>query len=190
MEKLVPLGLSNKHIHLSKEDLDILFGEGYELTNMKDLVQPGQYACEETVEVVGPKGSFPKVRVLGPTRPETQLEISIADGVKLGEYNVPVRASGKLADTPGFELKGPAGSVKKDYGMIVAERHIHLSASEGEEFGLKDGEVVSVKLEGPRGLIFNNVLVRTGDGHKKEMHLDLDEGNAAGAKNGDVATIL
>ncbi|MEG0310621.1 MAG: phosphate propanoyltransferase, partial [Eubacterium sp.] len=184
MERRVPLGLSNKHIHLSQEDLEILFGEGYELVPKKFLVQPGQFAAMEKVDIVGPKNTIKGVRVLGPVRTETQLEINIADGITLGIYQVPIRLSGSLENTPGFTIVGPNGTVVKEKGMIVAERHIHLATEEGANYNLKDGDVVSVRLKGPRGLVFNNVLVRVGDKHKMEMHIDIEEGNAAGAGNG------
>ncbi len=190
MERRVPLGLSNKHIHLSQEDLDALFGEGYELTPKKFLVQPGQFAAVEKVDIVGPKNTLKGVRVLGPVRSETQLEISIADGVKLGIHQVPIRLSGDLENTPGFTIIGPKGTVVKERGMIVAERHIHLSTEEGANYNLKDGDIVSVRLKGPRGLVFNNVLVRVGDKHKMEMHIDVEEGNAAGARNSQLACIV
>ena len=190
MERRVPLGLSNKHIHLSQEDLEALFGEGYELTPKKFLVQPGQFAAVEKVDIVGPKNTLAGVRVLGPVRPETQLELNIADGVKLGIHQVPIRLSGDLEGTPGFTIIGPKGKVVKEKGMIVAERHIHLSTEEGANYNLKDGDIVSVRLKGPRGLVFNNVLVRVGDKHKMEMHIDIEEGNAAGARNGQLACIV
>ncbi|MDO4289495.1 MAG: phosphate propanoyltransferase [Eubacterium sp.] len=190
MERRVPLGLSNKHIHLSQEDLDALFGKDYELTPKKFLVQPGQFAALEKVDIVGPKSTLKGIRVLGPVRSETQLELNIADGVKLGIHQVPIRLSGDLENTPGFTIIGPKGTVVKEKGMIVAERHIHLSTEEGANYNLKDGDIVSVRLKGPRGLIFNNVLVRVGDKHKMEMHIDIEEGNAAGARNGQLACIV
>lgn len=184
----LPIALSNKHIHLSQADLEALFGEGYELTHKKDLSQPGQFACEEMVEVVGPKGST-KMRVLGPVRPESQVEVSLADARGLG-IAVPVRQSGDVEGTPGAKLVGPKGEVEMSRGVIVAARHIHMSLEDAEKFGVKDKDVVSVKTEGIRGLVFNNVLVRANANFKLEMHVDLEEGNAAGVKNGDLVELI
>lgn len=189
MERKVPIGLSNKHIHVSQADLEALFGKGYKLTPMKDLSQPGQYASEEKVDVVGPKGTIKGIRILGPVRPETQVEVLIGDGFSLG-IRAPLRNSGDIADTPGVKLVGPAGEIEIDKGAIVAARHIHMNTEEGAAYELKDKDVVCVKLEGPRGLIFDNVLVRVHPDFKLDMHLDVEEGNAAGAKNGQLATIL
>lgn len=188
MKKMVSVGLSNRHIHLSKEHVEILFGKGYELTNFKDLSQPGQFACNEKVEVVGPKGSS-ILRILGPARNRTQVEVSITDGFGLG-LKVPVRNSGDLDGSPGAKLIGPAGEVVLEDGVIAAARHIHMHTSDAEKFGLEDKSFVSVKTEGPRGLIFNNVLVRVHETFALDFHLDIDEGNAAGLKNGTMIEIL
>ncbi|MDD6920115.1 MAG: phosphate propanoyltransferase [Eubacteriales bacterium] len=185
----VKIGLSNKHLHLAQKDIDVLFGEGYKLTPMKDLVQPGQYACEEKVDIVGPKKTLHGVRVLGPARPETQVELSLTDARTIG-IKAPVKESGKLEGTPGCTLVGPAGSVELDHGVIAALRHVHLSAAQAEEAGVKDKEVVSIKIGGERGLVFDNVLVRAGDGHEREAHLDTDEGNAAGCGPDAVCEII
>jgi putative phosphotransacetylase len=159
------------------------------LTWKQDLKQPGQYACQETVIVRGPKGEFKKVRVLGPLRPETQLEISKTDSFTLG-VSTPVRESGDLKDTPGIEIIGPAGSVKKDHGVIVALRHIHMSTEDAKKFGVKDKDVVDVIVGNEtRKAILTNVLVRVSDKFVLEMHLDIDEGNAVGAGNNDPAYI-
>lgn len=188
-KKVVPVGLSNRHIHLTKEHLDILFGEGYELTKMKDLSQPGQYASNEKVDVVGPKGTLKGVRILGPTRKETQIEISLTDSFVLG-VTPPVRYSGDLTDSPGSKIIGPKGEVTIDKGIIAAVRHIHMHTSDAENFGVTDKEIVSVKVEGKRGLVFNNVLVRVHKEYALEMHVDIDEGNAAGLKNGSMVELL
>ena len=180
----LPIALSNKHIHLSQADLEALFGEGYELTHKKDLSQPGQFACEEMVEVVGPKGST-KMRVLGPVRPESQVEVSLADARGLG-IAVPVRQSGDVEGTPGCKLVGPKGEVEMSRGVIVAARHIHMSLEDAEKFGVKDKDIVSVQTQGERALLFNNVLVRANAAFALEMHVDLEEGNAAGVKNGEI----
>ncbi|MBC3797453.1 phosphate propanoyltransferase [Acetobacterium paludosum] len=188
MERKVPIGLSNKHIHLSQTDLEALFGKGYQLTPMKDLSQPGQFACEEKVDVVGPKGKQ-TMRILGPVRPETQIEVSIGDGFVLG-LKVPIRNSGDIDGTPGVKIVGPAGEIEIGKGVLVAGRHIHMSPDEAKTYNLKDKDVVSVKLDGPRGLTFDNVLVRVNPNYLLDMHIDVEEGNAAGAKNGQTATIL
>lgn len=185
----VEVGLSNKHLHLKQEDIEVLFGKGHQLTSLKPLKQPGQYACEEKVDMVGPKGTLKGIRVLGPARPETQVELALTDARAIG-ITAPVRESGKLDGTPGIKLIGPAGEVDLDHGVIIALRHIHLTPAQAEEAGVKDKQVVSVRVGGERGLIFENVLIRSGDGHTDEIHLDTDEGNAAGLKNGDVGEII
>ena len=189
LKEMVPVGLSNRHIHLSKEDLEVLFGEGYELTKWKDLSQPGQYAAEEKVDVAGVKGTLKGVRILGPTRKETQVEVSLTDSFVLG-VNPPVRDSGDLVDSPGAKIVGPKGEITIDKGVIVAARHIHMHTSDAESFGVLDKEIVSVKVEGKRGLIFDNVLVRVHKDYALEMHVDIDEGNAASLKNGSMIKLL
>ena len=185
----VKIGLSNKHLHLQKEHVEILFGKGHELTPTKPLVQPGQFACEEKVDIVGPKNTLKGIRVLGPARPETQVEVAMTDARTLG-IKAPVRESGKLEGTPGCKIVGPCGEVEIDHGVIVALRHVHLSPAQAEEAGVKDKDIVSIKIEGERGLVFNNVLVRSGDAHEREVHLDTDEGNAAGCGPDAVCTII
>ena len=184
----LPIALSNKHVHLSQADVDVLFGEGYQLTPFKPLSPPGQYACEEKVTVVGPKGQQ-TMRVLGPVRPESQVEVSLADARGLG-LSVPVRQSGDIDGTPAFKLVGPNGEVECEKGIIVAARHIHMSLEDAEKFGVKDKDVVSVKTEGLRGLTFHNVLVRASEKFALEMHVDIEEGNAAGVKNGDLVELI
>jgi putative phosphotransacetylase len=186
---MVPVGMSNRHIHLSKEHLEILFGEGFELTKMKDLSQPGQYAANEKVDIVGPKGTLKGVRILGPVRKETQIEISITDGFVLG-VNPPVRDSGDLAGSPGAKIIGPKGEVEIDKGIIAAARHIHMHTTDAEKFGVVDKDIVSVKIEGKRGLTFDNVLVRVHKDYALEMHVDIDEGNAASLKNGSMVEVI
>lgn len=189
MKTKLPIALSNRHIHLSQEHLDVLFGKGYELTKSKDLSQPGQYACEEKVDVIGPKREIKGVRILGPVRGDTQLEVSIADAFSLGIQPL-IRNSGDIANTPGAKLIGPKGEVDLEDGIIVAARHIHMHTRDGEDFGVKDNEIVKVKTDGPRGLVFDNVLVRINDTYALEMHVDLEEGNAAGLKNCDTVEII
>lgn len=189
MKKTLPIAMSNRHIHLSQKDLDILFGEGYELTKFKDLSQPGQYACEEKVDTVGPKGTIKGVRILGPVRGESQYEVSVSDAFGLGVKPV-IRNSGDIEDTPGVKLVGPKGEVELDKGVIVAARHIHMHTSDAEEFDVKDKDIVSIKVDGPRGLTFDNVLVRVSDKFALEMHVDIEEGNASGIKNGDMVELV
>lgn len=178
----IPIGVSNHHVHLAHEDLAKLFGVGAKLTNFKDLSQPGQFACEEKVTLVGPKGVIENVRILGPTRNQTQIELLQSDCVKLG-VKAPVRDSGDLAGSAGLTLVGPKGAVTINEGAIVAARHIHMHTNDGDRFRLKDGDRVSVKVLGPRGLIFDEVLIRVSDKYKLEMHIDFDEANAAGVGN-------
>ncbi|MDR1854845.1 MAG: phosphate propanoyltransferase [Azoarcus sp.] len=185
----VPVGISNKHLHLSEQDLAALFGAGHKLTPYKELVQPGQYAAEEQVDLVGPKGSFKHIRIIGPTRPQTQVEISKTDARALG-IDPPVRESGKLSGSPGIKLVGPKGEVTLGEGTIVALRHIHLSPSQAAEAGVKDKDLVDVKTTGTRPLIFEDVLIRSGDAHFREFHIDTDEANAAGLANGNEVEIL
>ncbi|MDD2215355.1 MAG: phosphate propanoyltransferase [Eubacteriales bacterium] len=189
MSYQVPVGLSNKHLHLSAEDLETLFGKGYKLTPTKSLKQPGQFACEEKVDIVGPKKTLKNVRILGPIRPETQVELALTDARTIG-LAVPVKESGKLAGTPGVKLVGSAGEVELDHGVIAALRHVHLSPDQAKEAGVVDKQIVSIKVGGERGLIFDNVLVRSGESHEAEAHFDTDEGNAAGLANNDLVEIL
>jgi putative phosphotransacetylase len=185
----VPIGISNKHLHLSEEDLATLFGKGNKLTPYKELVQPGQYAAHEQVDIIGPKGSFKNIRIIGPTRPQTQVEVSMTDARQLG-IDPPVRESGKLQGSPGVKLVGPKGEVELKEGVIVALRHIHLSPAQAKEAGLQDKDLVDVKTSGKRPLIFEDVLIRSGEGHFREFHIDTDEANAAGVANNDEAEIL
>ena len=180
MEKKVIIETSARHIHLTCEHVDVLFGAGHVLTNKKDLSQPGQFACEEKVELVGPKGTL-KVSVLGPERKATQVELSYTDARTLGLKNVPVRESGDIAGTPGLKLVGPCGEVEISEGVIIAKRHIHMTSSDAAAFGVADKQIVSVKVEGDRGLVFGNVVVRVNDSFALAMHIDTDECNAAGA---------
>ncbi|MGN8913437.1 phosphate propanoyltransferase [Anaerofustis butyriciformans] len=188
MKTKVPVGLSNKHVHLSRKDIDALFGEGYELTIKKPISQPGQFAAEEFVDVVGPKGTI-KMRVLGPARPHAQIEILASDTFKLGVPKV-IRDSWDLDGTPGCILRGPKGEVEIDKGVIVASRHIHMTIPQAKEYGVKDGDIVKVRVPGERGLIFENVLIRSNERCGLEMHIDIEEGNAAGCKNGDMLEII
>ena len=185
MKFTVTVGLSNKHVHLSQEHIDILFGKGYELTSIKDLTQPGQFACDEKVDLVGPKRTIKGVRILGPARKETQVELSLSDGFTLGITELPVRDSGKTEGTPGLKIVGPKGEVEIEKGVIAAARHLHMHTTDAEKYGLKDKDIVSVKVNGPRGLTFDNVLVRVNEQYALDLHVDIEEGNASGLKNGD-----
>ena len=185
----VEIGISNKHLHLSQEDVEKLFGEGYKLTPVKDLKQPGQYAADEKVDLVGPKGTLPKIRVLGPTRPETQVELSMTDARSVG-LDAPIRESGVLDGSPGMKIVGPKGEVELKKGAIIALRHIHLSEEQAKEAGVKDKELVDVVTSGTRPIIFKDVLIRAGSKYEREFHLDTDEANAAGVKNNDLAEII
>jgi putative phosphotransacetylase len=186
---MIPVGVSNRHIHLSQEHLAQLFGPQFELTVLKGLSQPGQFAANETVTVEGPKGTIENVRILGPARSMTQLEISKTDSFKLG-INAPVRLSGDIEGTPGIIIHGPKGTITVDKGVIIAKRHIHMTPSDAEKFGVKDNQVVKVKTFGERALIFDEVVVRVNEKFALDMHIDTDEANAAGLKTGDHVELL
>lgn len=188
-EKRIPVGVSNRHVHLSQADLAILFGPEFQLSRYKELSQPGQFACEQKVTLVGAKGIIQNVRILGPVRSKTQVEISAGDGVTLG-VKAPLRDSGDLQGSAGIALLGPAGVVMLQEGVIVAARHIHMHSSDAVRWGVQDGDRVSVRVTGPRGIIFNEVLIRSSDQYKLEMHIDLDEANAAFLKNAEYVEII
>ena len=173
----IPIGVSNHHLHLSQTDLNKLFGKGYELTNIKDLSQPGQYACKETVIICGPKGAIEKIRILGPVRSKTQVEIFTGDNFKLG-VKAPIRLSGDLEGTPGVTIIGPKGSVQLKEGVIVAQRHIHMLPSDAQAFEVHDSQIVDIEIDGPRGGLYKNVIVRANDASALECHLDTEEANA------------
>lgn len=189
MKTKLPVALSNRHMHVSKKDAEVLFGKNCCLTELKPLSQPDQYACEEKVDLEGPKGSIKGVRLLGPFREETQVEVSFTDARALG-VKAPLANSGELEGTPGIKIIGPKGTIELENGVIVAARHIHFSPEEAREFGVEDYDVVKVKTSGPRAVIFENTLVRVSPAFKLEMHVDLDEGNAAGLSNGDIVEIV
>ena len=171
---------SARHLHLTQAAVDALFGTGYQLTKKKDLSQPGQYACAEKVEVVGPKGSL-MMSILGPTRPESQVEISYTDARALG-VTAPIRESGDIAGTPGITLKVGENTLTLEEGVIIAKRHIHLTPEAAAEFGVADKEVVKVKVSGTgRTTIFDDVVIRVKDSFAPAMHIDTDECNAAAA---------
>ncbi len=184
----VPAAVSARHVHLCAADAETLFGKGYELRKRHAINQPGQYACEEVLTLEGPKGRL-DVRVLGPVRKETQAEISMSDAIRLGIEPV-IRMSGDIEGTQGGKLIGPKGGINLIKGVIVSARHLHLSAEEAGLFGLKNGDVVSVRKPGTREVVFGNVAVRAGEGHSLEVHMDTDEANAAGIKSGDILELI
>lgn len=179
-DNLVPVGVSNRHIHLSQEHLEVLFGKGYELTKLKDLSQPGQYACAEKLEVVGPKGKL-KASILGPTRPATQVELSLTDARSIG-VSAPIRESGSIDGTPGCKLVNPENGAEYEIatGVIAAKRHIHLTPADAAEIGVADKQIVSVKItNADRSTIFGDVVCRVSDKFATAMHIDTDEANAS-----------
>lgn len=187
---IVLVETSARHIHLSRKALDILFGEGYELTPKKELSQPGQYACEERVTVVGPKKELAGVSILGPVRPETQLELSLTDARSIG-INAPIRESGDIKGSAGCKLIGPKGELEISEGVVIAKRHIHMTPEDAELFGVKDTQVVKVAVESnDRSLIFGDVIVRVSPKYALAMHIDTDESNAAGMAPGTMGEII
>ena len=185
----VPVGVSARHIHLTQEHVEALFGEGYHLTKKKDLMG-GQYACNETVTIVGLKlRAIENVRVLGPVRNASQLEISATDAMKLG-VAAPIRESGNVAGSAPIAVVGPKGVIYLKEGCIIAMRHIHMSPADATAAGVSDGDIVSVKVDNERGTIFNQVKIRVSDSFTLEMHIDTDEANASKIKTGDMVTIM
>ena len=186
----VPVGVSNRHIHLSREDLNTLFGEGYELTPVKELSQPGQYACKEQLTIVGPSlRPIEGVRVLGPVRKRSQVEISKTDSYTL-KVKPPVRESGNITGSSPITVIGPMGAVTLAEGCIIANRHIHMSPSEAMEFGIADGDTVTVDVFGTRRTRWYDVQVRVHPDFRLEMHVDTDDANAAGIGNGAKVKIV
>ncbi|MHC0037032.1 phosphate propanoyltransferase [Pseudoneobacillus sp. C159] len=185
----IPIAVSNRHIHLSREHLERLFGHGYQLHKLKDLSQPGQFAAKETVTLIGPKGKLEKVRILGPARGDTQIEVSLFDGYTLG-ITPPIRDSGDIVGTPSVTIQGPRGQLTVQQGLICAARHIHMHTDDAARFHVSNGQRVQVKVGGQRGVIFDQVLVRVSPRYKLEMHIDVDEANAAQIKNGQIGELL
>ena len=177
MENKILVETSARHVHLTKEAVEILFGAGHELTNKKDLSQPGQFACEEKVTVIGPKGAI-KASVLGPTRPANQVELSLTDARTIGVV-APIRESGDVAGTPGCTLEGPCGKVEISEGVIAAKRHIHFNEEQAAALGVVDKQIVSVKVDTARPVIFGDVVCRVNKNFELAMHIDTDESNAA-----------
>ena len=182
--------ISARHVHVSKEALETLFGAGYELTPKKDLSQPGQFACEERVTVVGPKKELAGVSILGPCRPETQVELSATDARSIG-VKAPIRESGDLEGSGGCKLVGPKGEVELNDGVIIAKRHIHMTPADAEKYNLVDKQIVSVKADSDgRALIFGDVIVRVSPSYALAMHIDTDESNAASCTPGMEGDII
>ncbi len=188
-EAFIEVEASGRHVHLSREDVDKLFGKGYNLTKLRDLSQPGQYACKERVTITGPKGSIKNVIVLGPCRKETQVEISLTDGAVLG-VKAPIKQSGDLEGTLGIGISTENGCVQLDKGLMVAKRHIHIKPEDAKTFDVNDNEIVQVKVMGQRPLIFDDVVVRVSDSFETYMHIDYDEANACGYSKGTFAKII
>lgn len=178
MDNKILVETSARHVHLTAEHIEALFGKGATLTQKKELSQPGQFACEERVKLVGPKKEIPNVIILGPARPATQVEISFTDARTLG-VTAPVRESGDIAGTPGLKLVGPAGEVDLTEGVIVAKRHIHFTPEDAERLGVSDKEIVKVKIESERTTIYDDVVIRVSPKFALAMHIDTDEANAA-----------
>ncbi len=190
MGKTFIVETSARHVHVTAEDLEILFGKGATLTNKKDLSQPGQFACEERVNVVGPKGELKNVSILGPVRPATQIEVSATDARALG-VTAFIRESGDIAGTAGCKLVGPCGEVELSEGVIVAKRHIHMTPADAEAFQVKDKDIVWVKVATPeRSIVFGDVVVRVSPKFALAMHIDTDESNAANAFKNDGGEII
>ncbi len=185
----VPLEASGRHVHLCREDVEALFGRGYQLTPVRPLSQPGQYVCKERVTLAGPKGELKNVVVLGPERKESQVEISLTDGVALG-IKAPVRLSGEIEGTPGIQLRHGENQIRLSRGLIAAKRHIHLSPEEARSFGVENGQKVCLRTFTARPVIFADVEVRVSDKFVAAVHLDYDEANACGFEQGDRGLIL
>ena len=189
VETQVPVGVSARHIHLERQHLEMLFGENYHLTSMKPLSQPGQFASEETVDLIGPKGVIAKVRILGPERPNTQIEVSMSDARKLG-MNPPVRTSGNVSGTPGITIRGPKGEINISEGVIIADRHIHMTPNEAKRFNVQDGQKVSLLVEGEKGGIFNNVVIRVSEKYALDCHIDTDDASSFQIQQGQKLKIM
>lgn len=183
--------ISARHVHLSQADLETLFGKGYELTVKKELSQPGQFASNEKVRVIGTKGEFPAVSILGPVRKATQVEISLTDARSIG-VNAPVRESGDIAGSGACKLVGPAGEIEISEGVIAAKRHIHATVADAERMGLENGQIVAVEIPtaNERSLTFGDVVVRVSDSYALAMHIDTDESNAAGMAPNSIGKII
>jgi len=188
--KKIPIGISGRHVHVTQAHLETLFGKGYELTQFKPLSQPGQYAANEKVDVVSPNGNVIKgVRILGPVRPASQVEISRSDALR-GGFTAPVRSSGDLKGSGPCTLIGPEGRVELEEGVIIADRHIHFSLEDAEAFGVSNGDIVFILVEGEKPGILGNVLCRVSKSYALDCHLDTDDGSAFMLNTGDQATLV
>lgn len=184
-EKLIPVGISARHVHLTQQEVEILFGKGHQLTFLKPLSQPGQFAAQETVSLTGPRGTIDKVRILGPVRSGFQAELSLSDARTLG-IKPPIRESGDLSGTPGLKVKGPAGELDAPQGAIIAERHAHMSEQEAAAFGIKDGDYIKVYVEGRSGGVMDRVKVRVKSSYALDLHIDTDNANAFALEQGQM----
>lgn len=189
IENKIPIEVSARHVHLTQESVNKLFGKGYKLKVLKELSQPGQFAAQETVDAIGPKGEIKGIRIIGPCRLFNQVEVSKTDGYKLGDLP-PIRVSGDIIGTPGVTLRGPKGEVKIDKGLICAMKHIHMSPEDATKFGVKDKQKVSVEILGKRALIFENVIIRVHPDFQLSFQIDVDEANAANVENGDFGRLI
>ncbi|MFH0767362.1 MAG: phosphate propanoyltransferase [Bacillota bacterium] len=188
--KKIPVGISGRHLHLKQEHLEILFGKNFQLTVLKDLSQPGQYAAVEKVDVMSPEGKFlAGVRILGPVRPESQVEISQSDAIRF-KFFAPVRSSGDVKGSGAATLIGPKGQVKINEGVIIADRHIHFSIEEALEYGIVDRQIVSLKVNGIKAGILDNVLCRVNNNYRLDCHLDTDDGSAFMLNTGDEVELV
>lgn len=179
MEKKVPIEISARHVHLSRKEIDQLFGLGYQLTKERQLTQPSDFSAKEQINIISGVKSIDKVRIVGPERERTQIEISITDAIFLGVQS-PIRESGKLDGSSPIVLKGPNGQINLQEGLIVAARHLHCQTEEAKKLKLKNGDIISVKVLGERSVTLHNIVVRVKDNYKLCLHIDTDEGNAAG----------
>ena len=188
-DRQVPVGISMRHIHLSRREVDALFGRTYQLTPLRPLSQPGQFACQECLYVIGPKCVLHKVRVLGPERSAAQVELAQTDCRAIG-VNAPVRSSGSTDGTPGVLLQGPKGVLSLPQGVIIADRHLHMNPAQAAAFGLADGDIVRVRVDGGKPGILDGVLVRAGERYELDLHLDTDDANAFQLRQGQLVTVL
>jgi len=187
--KSVRVEVSSRHVHLSREHIEILFGEGYELNRHRELSQPGQFTSHEKVVLINKDRRLENVRVLGPPRDETQVEVSRTDSIYL-RINAPLKMSGDLDDSAGIVLLGPKGSVELEKGVLISQRHLHISNEEAEKIGLNGRKFVSIRIPGVKETIFKNVAIRPGNGHKFSFHIDCDEGNACFFEDGMVGELI
>lgn len=188
-ERAVPIAVSARHVHLQPEHVEVLFGAGYELTQRSELSQPGQFAANETVMIAGPKSSIERVRILGPVRKATQVEVSFTDAMKLG-VKPPLRESGNIEGSAPITLIGPKGSVHINQGLIIAQAHIHMAPTDATRFGVEDGEYVTVEADGVRSISFRNARIRVNERYRLEMHIDTDEANAGFITQGSIGRLV